>query len=726
MSTERGAGVSAEQANIAAGSSHVETQIGRVDTLIENANVVHHSVTYESRTDRLSPPERFRIARHYLDGGAPRTAAAMIHEVVAEGYSSAEVAYYWALAVLSGRPFDHLGGDDFASLRQAYDEAASYPPDDVSAQWRASLHVVGQLLECFVAQESSQGSLPVEQFDRALADLRGLPGERKQEILRHLGTIMHGGEQDRLDAERADEIRKHRMGNGRRRRVPLFFAPQPTFPRRRVPLRPDIGARRILVILGGAALVSLGGLGLAPVAGDLGAGTMAAATALLVIGAVGGGVSMPKHVRRRRGWDRAERELVAALPAAEPDLSQLDRSTFAGEVDALLRQRFGTRPRQRPGEKLDEKIVWLFAIGSARRRTRLRADLIELYGSAESSPAGADKLDWLIRWHAQWTAQAWRDGTLFEPRPRLSAREAALLLGSVAAVAGGGWLGASAIWTRGNGFARAGVALVLLGGWLLLSGLLTVLSDVSLVRQLRAEFEDLYRQEVAAFHRETARLADKPDDGQMARWLDLDKDYLKLRMMRHYELTNNDVIGHVLLIEPAPGCGRAREVGGPLRYTDYAVRLFLLTNNGVRQVDAQINFASGAVNKERRTTFRYDAIGHLNVARSEVRPHGRRQVADPNGGGPANQPPPSVLLQSFDLTLLNSSQIEFKVDHLSWLAENWQETPVGMHQLAEDSSGALSALRTLESVAAEGREWIQREKERYRRSVAEYAEKKRE
>jgi hypothetical protein len=286
VSTDQGSSVSADTVNIASGDADVETQIGRVDTLIENANVVHHSVTYEQRTDRPPNEERFRIARRYLDGGAHGTAAEQIGGLIAEGYASAKVAYYWALAILSGRPFDHLNAEDFSSLRQAYDEAASRPPDGASTEWHASLHVIEQLLDCFIAQESPDGSLPLATLEHALKELDGLLDERQEEILRHLGMIMHGVQQDHLDAKRAQQVMKHRMGNERRRRVPLFFQPEPRSPQRRVPPRVEISVRRVLVTVGGGLAASLGGYWLAPAARQLTLGSVAVSAALLVIGGI--------------------------------------------------------------------------------------------------------------------------------------------------------------------------------------------------------------------------------------------------------------------------------------------------------------------------------------------------------------------------------------------------------------------------------------------------------
>jgi hypothetical protein len=55
------------------------------------------------------------------------------------------------------------------------------------------------------------------------------------------------------------------------------------------------------------------------------------------------------------------------------------------------------------------------------------------------------------------------------------------------------------------------------------------------------------------------------------------------------------------------------------------------------------------------------------------------------------------------------------------MPDEQREDREALEELAMDTSGAISALRTLESVAADGREWIAREKERLRRHVADYA-----
>jgi hypothetical protein len=62
-------------------------------------------------------------------------------------------------------------------------------------------------------------------------------------------------------------------------------------------------------------------------------------------------------------------------------------------------------------------------------------------------------------------------------------------------------------------------------------------------------------------------------------------------------------------------------------------------------------------------------------------------------------------------------------DYVSQLPDEQREDRAALESVAMDTSGAVSALRTLESVAADGREWIVRERERTRRQIEDYIER---
>ena len=231
--------------------------------------------------------------------------------------------------------------------------------------------------------------------------------------------------------------------------------------------------------------------------------------------------------------------------------------------------------------------------------------------------------------------------------------------------------------------------------------------------------ERLFEEEEAAWAAETRRLEDRPADGQMARWLDFDTLHVRLTAMTQWGLSNDDVLAHVVLTEPDSDSRTAREAGCPRRYARYVIRLFLLTANGVRQLDLKLDFASGAENDQRRLAFKYDAIASAVIIEPTVRRFGRRQVATPDGGGPDAQARP-IRRQSLTLTLVNGEEYAINADYEGGLADENVFDPESLIALEMETSGAISTLRTLESVAGEGREWIAKERERLRAAARDY------
>jgi hypothetical protein len=126
----------------------------------------------------------------------------------------------------------------------------------------------------------------------------------------------------------------------------------------------------------------------------------------------------------------------------------------------------------------------------------------------------------------------------------------------------------------------------------------------------------------------------------------------------------------------------------------------------VRQVQARLDFATGAFSGEKRTTFRYDAIGSVQV--TEV---GRRFV------DARSRTQKIVNRQALRLSLVNGQTFDVLLDDFAEESIDHQlENAEHLAELASDAAGVTSALRILEAVAADGREWIILERQRlYRR-----------
>lgn len=688
-------GPAPQNANVASSGGSVGQQIGSI-----GVQIVHSGRGYLPADN--SPEELFRTAKAYLDAGAFTEASYRFDHVVARGHFSSEVRYYWALAILRGRPFDQLETEDFEKLRTAFAKAA---PDGFDP-WSEALWVVKEFVECLVDQGAQNGVLDAGRFQHPLGRYRALPSDRREEIGRHLGMMLHGPMQDLWDADLAEEIRAGRMSNDRRRRVPLFFEPDPIPPRRIEPLPSQAGLKAWATVLAGSAGTVAGGTMMFHTAFAISTVRTMLAVLLCMVGlavAVPVGLEV-RYLARRRAVK--EQETIRAAPRA-PTAS----TGFAGEIGRLIDQRF---EEAFPVDPRDGDPAPQFV---AARKASLRHEVVGHY--APDTPAS--QLDWLIRWHAYDALRQWRTGRAFAFRyalqppggdtHRLTVAAAAATLGTA--------LGLQLAGQADKAITGIALVLLVLGGRAVWNG-----SRVYDERRRWADDEvalaERYEVELEAFHEEQARLAERPEDHEMARWLDYDKDYLRTQAMKKYTLESKDVISHFILTEPADGCRTARLVGGPPRCSAYRVRLFLLTHRGIREIELHLDFVTGAENNERRTVFRYNAIASVDTKPSTVRPRGRRQVASPEGGGPTDRPPRPILRHSLRITLLNGNHIDIRTDYDDLLPIEHREDDEALYQLAEDTSGANVALRILESVAAEGHDWVKREKQRITTMLSEY------
>ena len=116
-----------------------------------------------------------------------------------------------------------------------------------------------------------------------------------------------------------------------------------------------------------------------------------------------------------------------------------------------------------------------------------------------------------------------------------------------------------------------------------------------------------------AYHRWCHKLSDKPSDTEMAAWLECDRKILVDEAMQHYRLKPSHVIAHAFIEAPAPSYKRARYPQGPWRYSRYRLLLFLLTDDGVRQVNIDLDFKAGSAALTQRLNYRFDAVAAVRI-----------------------------------------------------------------------------------------------------------------
>jgi hypothetical protein len=685
------------------GHAQIGQQIGQqIGTYI--AKIVHHHTTYQD--SGLSPEQSLDAACEYLAGGAASKAVELIEDALTRGFRSTKLAYYWQLALLAGRPFDHLSSIDLDRL-----ERAQGLTQGITDNWATAVEVIKEFLECYSTQV--QIGDDSYRFDRAYDRYLNLPEERRAELGRHLSLLFSGGMQNCMDLERRRQIKQHRMGRDRVHRVPMFFEPEPAEPRLRSAARPEVSLRHWCALVAGAALFVAGSTLLFFRAWETAPAKTAVLGAVLVLGCLGVGYLGPEFLHRRALSDRHRTRRFLAV-SAHPE-GPAGRTT---EIDELILNRVGEIAPPAP----EERNQFWTAVGP--QLTALSEALQSQYPADEADPVPVSQLDWLVRWHADHALQAWASGDLRAPvsqqHPVRRWHGLLLVLSATIVVSAAGLLTIMiARWSLDAIAVMLGVPALLASGVRLLVESAPVYSERRRFREESAEFQRLFEEETAAWRNEQARLSDRPLDTEMAEWLDFDKDHIRLTAMKDWSLRNGSIHAHVVQTEPHPNSTSARDPRGPRRYSQYIVRLFLLTDNGVRTLDVDLDFATGAENKQQRHAFRYDAIASARIEERTVRRHGRRQVATPEGGGPKGTRRP-IRRQSLHLTLLSGQRFDINADYDQLLADEDRHDNDKLLTLEMETSGSVTTLRTLESVAGEGREWINRERERNRSTASSY------
>lgn len=694
--------------NTATGNAKVDAQIGYV----EGDAVFHKHETIYQVTDDDSAERKFRVARNFIDGGIPRPAEDLIRQVLASGYATTEVAYYYAISVLSERSLNQLGANELDKLEHAMRVAEGLPHDE----WWAAIVVIGELVQCAVhpasAPNPQNGALQL-----VLDDFRALAQQRQAEITRHLDMIFNGAVQEELDRLNAATVATERAKGDRADRAWKYFHPDPTAPRRATPSpwrdgEPRSAAWAVTVIgVVGLGLLVMLGVRTSEMGWQLLGPLIQFLVGALITGWYGSQV-VTLYLRRRMKEVEHGRN-----PAEFDDYEELGielnaTQKFAHAVWKRVHYYFAIR---RPNTNEDKWNTKTEGIQAA-----LHWRLVRLYSTRR---VAVPTLNWLIRWHAKQAAEQWRAGNLPDFRRALRPELSTILLaggGAVVAMSGAGLLFAS---FAPQGFLPTLISILqVLAACAVGAGIVYLLADHRAMAQEQKALDELFEDERREYHRWRERLRDRPTDSEMANWLEYDKSYLKTLAMRRCELSSREIIAHVVLTAGKPRAMRARVVNGPPRFSRYVVLVFLLTEHGVREVDVDLNFLTGAIYDERRTAFRYDALASAQVLEKGFQSaKGQQHVVLLGRDVHLTDKSSLVISRTFELALVNDQKIEVVVDNYEGLMDDsTTEDRSELDRLALDSSGVAIALHILEAVAAEGREWITRERDRRNRRWREW------
>lgn len=765
------------------GGRSANVTVNNSDSRIDRQIAYVHNYNDYKMDPAASPAERFAKALKLLAGKMPREAERIIREVVRDGYQSNEVAYYWALSVLSGRFFDDLGQEHFATLNKCSAMVDTNRRDG----WMEALRVVTRFVGCLM-YEIRYGRLDGADLTQVFLAYDALDGKRREEIRRHLDLIITGALQDRMEARYAEEVKSLRMDGGREKHAWKFFEPDPCPPILvRLP-EPSMSPTSRAAALAG--VIMAGGAQLAAFCFTIAVRPLLAL--LLAVGLGGGGWLI---ATRGRSWLVRKGRLAAdasrygepvtdrRYSMAPPDPEDYTDPYEGGESDDADARHRRERRHLQTHRSLAALWVELRFMdhdpdGANKRKkweeeTRgLRAALASQLRRHYVRPdQGLGEVDWLIKWHANRAKKRWEDGTLRKHRDELRAggvMDGSLFATGILAAAAGFICGAVGLFETDPG---AGTLLIMVtaAGVALIFGSRAdayhVHRDLCLAESVMAEAQ--HAEEQQGFQEWQHELDGRPTDEDMARWLDYDKFFIKSLAMRDRNLVNRNLVMHAILTEDRWPCRSARVLYGPPRYSYYRVTVFLLTEGGVRQVTMDLDFCTGGVSNPHGIAFPYEKIAWAKVAEAGWRfgSGGRRVVvfddkangwrraedadaedswdtrlrqseepADLRGRhgeqvsrngdiGNLKDVDSLIFAQALRLSLVNSEPIDIVVENFDrGFVDRLRENKAALLELALDNSGVAGAVRLLDTIAGEGPNWLRLQRERRNVQIEDFRE----
>jgi hypothetical protein len=579
---------------------------------------------------------------------------------MARGHATTEVRFHWLLALMSGRTFRQLSDQDLASFRSAREWQVAD-----AGEWAEGIRAILRLFES-AESTATDAELAIKKLDE-------LGSAQSGKILRHLELFLDGKVDDLIWERELTRAKQETHAGNRQERVWKFFEPVPAEPRERRPLAAEITSPQwITAIVGGAVF----GAAIAAIGWELvRQGSVTAVTAY-VLSLAGGTLSALGWMRARlrtERWRAGQRRL-SALPHWPPR-----RDGFAADVD----RRVGRYFRRYVPDGADRKD-WLAATESTR--ASLTDEIVDTYSDADVS---ADQLAWLIRRRVYIVKRSWRDGWLTgyqeAPHPGPLAR-AATVTGLVICLTGGFWAVVNA--TRADPLISVGaITIATFAGLAAGACWRHVMLERRRVAADRDEVQRRHKDDRDAYRRWCARLVGRPTDLEMAAWLDCDRKVLIAEAMRQYGLSPSQTITHTVLEAPARSYQRSRVKSGPWRYSRYRLLVFLLTDDGVRQVAADLDIETATFHDKVRLNFRFDAVAAVRVLTSDDHE------------------------QTFELGLVSGESVSVRVTEASTGQPDGEDQEFLLH-VALDAAGLPNTLHVLEGIAAEGKEWIAQERRR--------------
>ena len=543
-----------------------------------------------------TPQRKYEVGVRSLKGGQPQRAQELISEAIAGTHVNSEVMFYWLIAMVSGRVVQDFTPQEVVQLRSRRHTCTLLPGDP----WADGVRLIYQLLDSALPSLASPaGQATAPDMSMLVKEIDSLGHQQRDMIWPHLDLFLTGSLQDEAWQSAVREAAERRVDGRRLGCAWMFFHPDP----RRVELplvtsgEPSIRDRAVMYVSAGW---------LALVAGYLGWELL---SAFAWPGLAGLAVALASGVAAARG-DLECRFLAARLrqkdeqfraPGVGPNVDEL-----AAKIDALFRK---YTTKYAPGD--GTRAGWESAIAGIR--AWYRDELIGICRKSGIPASEARTVAWLAGYELRQLREQWSRRTLLDYRELLLPR-----LGTVAAR----WIGTMAT------IAGLIIALIALGPHPVADvialptcvGAWQCWLRVTLARRNHAaDCDELSRRQAAInmdYDQWKERLRSRPSDDEMAAWLQYDKTVLLGQALAHFQIPRSRLRTHAVTEERGAGGRRGQVEGGLPRYDRYLFKVFLMSRDGVRHVEASLKFLSGTPSIYKRTSFRYDAIVSAHVSRN--------------------------------------------------------------------------------------------------------------
>lgn len=618
------------------------------------------------------PPEReYELGVKYLEYGVPDKARDHIERARNRGYDTPRVRFHLVLALLSKRSYRDLNKRNLETLSALSRGQTTGTGGEGEQEWREALEVALMLVACVDGAEGDT--------DTAVARLRALPDPQRELALRHLGLVLTGSMKQAVWRKYRDTAHRDRTSDNRTGRAWAYFQPEPARARARRP-RPTstigwdvFGA----VLLAGAVLLPFAVL----LRSALGHGSMTALLSclatLVLLPTTGWHIALWNHKRQRR---------LAALKEQSPRSARSSppEGGFTERVEDAFEHYFAKYAPD-PGSR----SAWLAATKGIRRAQS--QEVSRVYRETGVHPG---QVNWLIRFMVRDVRQRWCDGLPLQPseahRVTTAVKVRCTVLCAFSALGVGAVISAafqhSPAITVGCGLLLVVTSRFAIPLWLRIHSERRRFAEES-----RERSEILGARE--AEHDRWKEVLDhlRPTETEMEKWLEADKTLILNEALRYHRLDWHEVITHAFLPTSDRPCKSAKVQGGPWRYSKYVVRIFLITNEGVREASADLDFERAVWHLSERDNYRFEAVSSVQVEISRRYSH------------------------TLNVTLTNGptkSTVVSEAPSAGGPGDEGQEEEdqIEAANINLEAAGFPHTLRVLEGIAAEGKPWFDRQK----------------